>query len=133
MLLLRHILRVSVLLGMFQWTNYWDFVIYFVVAGGVILFTNIVIFEGKIKDILAVTAAQAAEMLAVSTLVILPFTLQFETMVQGVALAKNHSLPHQLLILWGLPGALTLLFTGILLWEKLRGAKKKRLITFWRP
>ena len=125
MLLVPHILLVSVLLGMFQWTNYWDFVIYFVVAGGVLLFTNIVIFEGKIKDILAVTAAQAAEMLAVSTLVILPFTLQFETMVQGVALAKNHSLPHQLLILWGLPGTLTLLFTGTLLWEKLRGAKKK--------
>ena len=125
MLLMPHILLAGVLLGMFHWTNYWDFVIYFVVAGGVILFANIVMFRGKASGILAVTAAQAAEMLVISTAVILPFTLKFETMVQGVALAKNHSLPHQLLILWGLPAILTFLFVIILLWEKLRGADRK--------
>ena len=40
---------------MFQWTNYWDFVIYFVVTGGVVLIANIIRFEGKIIRILAVT------------------------------------------------------------------------------
>lgn len=129
-LLMPHILAVSVLLGMFHWTNYWDFVIYFVVTGGVILFANIIRFEGKAKTILAVTAAQAAEVFGVSALVILPFTLQFETMVQGVALAKNHSLPHQLLILWGLPGILTVLFVASLLVQKLRGAEKKTVYNF---
>ena len=125
MLLMPHILLVSLLLGMFHWTNYWDFVIYFVVAGGVILFANIVMFEGGWKKVLSVTAAQAAEMLVLSTMVILPFTLKFETMVQGVALAENHSLPHQLLILWGLPAGLTFLFVAVLLWEKLRGGGRK--------
>ena len=43
-----HILLASVFLGMFQWTNYWDFVIYFVVTGGVVLIANIIRFEGKI-------------------------------------------------------------------------------------
>lgn len=37
----------SVFLGMFQWTNYWDFVIYFVVTGGVVLIANIIRFEER--------------------------------------------------------------------------------------
>lgn len=126
-LLMPHILLVSVLLGMFQWTNFWDFVIYFVVTGGVVLFTNIIRFQGKAKQVLAVTAAQAVEVLAVSYLVILPFTLQFKAMIQGVALAKYHSLPHQLLVLWGLPVILILTFLISLLWEKLR-VKRNRSV-----
>lgn len=126
-LLIPHILLISLFLGMFQWTNFWDYVIYFVVTGGVVLFGNIIRFEGKIKKILAVTAAQAVEVLAVSYVVILPFTLQFETMVDGVALAQNHSLFYQLMILWGLPTILVLLLILAILWEKLRGMEKKSL------
>ena len=114
------ILFAAVLLGMFRWTNYWDFVIYFVVTGGVVLFTNIVLMKGQGKWVIGVTAAQAAEVLAIGTIVILPFTLNFETMVQGVAVAQNHSLPHQLLILWGLPGILTVIFV-IFFWRKAWG------------
>jgi uncharacterized membrane protein len=117
-LLMPHILVVSVLLGMFQWTNFWDFVIYFVVAGGVVLFTNAVRFGMRPGRVLGVTLAQGAEVLAVSYAVILPFTLKFETMVQGVALAQNHSLPHQLLILWGLPVLVILLFFVSLFLER---------------
>lgn len=126
-LLMPHILLVSVLLGMFQWSNFWDFVIYFVVTGGVVLFTNIICLDGKVKRIFLVTAAQAVEVLVISYLVILPFTLQFKTMVQGVALAQYHSLPHQLLVLWGLPTILVVLFIGSLLLEKIRGIKSKNL------
>lgn len=126
-LLMPHILLVSLLLGMFQWTNFWDFVIYFVVAGAVVTFTNIIRFHGKIKRILAVTALQAAEILTVAYVVILPFTLQFVSMVDGVALAQNHSLPHQLLVLWGLPAFVAILFVIAILWEKLRGMKRKSL------
>lgn len=129
-LLMPHLLLVSVLLGMFQWTNFWDFVIYFVVTGGVVLFTNIICLEGKPGRILAVTALQAAEVLGISYVVILPFTLQFETMVQGVALAQNHSLPHQLLILWGLPVILTVVFLITVLWEKLRVKENRSLYRF---
>lgn len=89
-LLMPHILLASVFLGMFQWTNYWDFVIYFVVTGGVVLIANIIRFEGKIIRILAVTIVQAVEIIGLSYLVILPFTLKFDTMVQGVA---RHSMP----------------------------------------
>lgn len=135
-LLMPHILLASVLLGMFQWTNFWDFVIYFVVVGGTVLFMNIVQFQGKVKTILAVTAAQAVEVIGISYLVILPFTLKFETMVQGIALAQYHSLFYQLLVLWGLPTILTLLFLFCVLWEKLRirkgKSRKKNLYTWMR-
>ena len=126
-LLMPHILLATVLLGMFQWTNYWDFVIYFVVTGGVVLIANIIRFEGKVTRILAVTIAQAVEIIAVSYLVILPFTLKFETMVQGVALAQHHSLWYQLLILWGLPVFLTVLLIISVLTEKMKGMKHKSL------
>lgn len=131
-LLMPQILFAAVLLGMFRWTNYWDFVIYFVVTGGVVLFTNIVLMKGQGKWVIGVTAAQAAEVLAIGTIVILPFTLNFETMVQGVAVAQNHSLPHQLLILWGLPVILTVIFVISLFAEKLGGVKNKTIYKFMK-
>ena len=128
-LLMPQLLAAGALLGMFHWTNYWDFVIYFVVTCGVALFMNIIGQKGKIRWVLGVTAAQAVEILTLATVIILPFTLQFDTsnMVQGIALAKHHSLLHQLLVLWGLPGILTILFVVSLLIEKLRGAEQKSL------
>ena len=126
-LLMPHILAAAMLLGMFHWTNYWDFVIYYVVTGGTVLFMNIICLKGDFKRIIAVTAAQAVEIFAVATVIILPFTLQFTTMVQGVRLAQNHSLPHQLLILWGLPTILTLVFVISLIVEKLKVLEHKSL------
>ena len=128
-LLMPQLLAAGALLGMFHWTNYWDFVIYFVVTCGAALFMNIIGQKGRIRWVLGVTAAQAAEILLLATVIILPFTLQFDTsnMVQGIAIAKNHSLPHQLLVLWGLPGILTILFVFSLLAEKLRRKEKKSL------
>ena len=126
-LLMPQILAASMLLGMFHWTNYWDFVIYYVVTGGTVLFMNIICLKGDIKRIIAVTAAQAVEIFAVATVIILPFTLQFTTMVQGVRLAQNHSLPHQLLILWGLPTILTLVFVISLIVEKLKKLNHRSL------
>ena len=126
-LLMPHILAAAMLLGMFHWTNYWDFVTYYVVTGGTVLFMNIICLKGDIKRIIAVTAAQAVEIFAVATVIILPFTLQFTTMVQGVRLAQNHSLPHQLLILWGLPTILTLVFVISLIVGKLKRLNHKSL------
>ena len=126
-LLMPQLLAAGALLGMFHWTNYWDFVIYYVVTGGTVLFMNIICLKGDIRRIAAVTAAQAVEIFAIATVIILPFTLQFTTMVQGVRLAQNHSLPHQLLILWGLPTVLTLVFVISLIVEKLKGLEHKSL------
>ena len=128
-LLMPQLLAAAALLGMFHWTNFWDFVIYYTVTCGAALIMNIIGQEGKVKWVLAVTAAQAAEILILATVIILPFTLQFDTsnMVQGIALAQHHSLPHQLLVLWGLPAILTILFVISIIVEKLRGAEQKSL------
>ena len=126
-LLMPQLLAAAALLGMFHWTNYWDFVIYYVVTGGTVLFMNIICLKGDIRRILAVTIVQAIEIFAIATVIILPFTLQFTTMVQGVRLAQNHSLPHQLLILWGLPTILTLVFVISLIIEKLKKLEHKSL------
>ena len=131
-LLMPHLLMVSVLLGMFQWTNFWDFVIYFVVTMGTVLFANIIRFQGKIRKILAVTLAQMAETYVIAYLVILPFTLQFETMVDGVALAKYHSYFYQLLVLWGLPTVLVVTFVVSILWEKLKKGENRSLYRLMR-
>ena len=126
-LLMPHIILAAVMLGMFQWSNFWDFIIYFVVTGGVVLFANIVIFEGQAKKILAVTAAQAVEVVMISGLLILPFTMKFDSMFQGVGIAKMHSRIYQLLVLWGLPIFLTVLFLVSVLWEKLRKKENRSL------
>lgn len=122
-----YLLLAGLLLGMYQWTNFWDFVIYFVVTGGVMLFGNIVRLGGRIRKILAVTIVQALELLAVSYLVILPFTIQFDSMVDGVGIAKYHSYFYQLLVLWGIPVLLVLVFVISLLREKLKQVEHKSL------
>lgn len=122
-----YLLLAGLLLGMYQWTNFWDFVIYFVVTGGVMLFENIVRLGGRIRKILAVTIVQALELLAVSYLVILPFTIQFDSMVDGVGIAKYHSYFYQLLVLWGIPVLLVLVFVISLLREKLKQVEHKSL------
>ena len=129
-LLSPHLLLVSVLLGMFQWTNYWDFVIYFVVTGAVALFANVIQFKGKAIKTFKVTFLQAAEVIAISYLVVLPFTVKFETMVQGVAIAQYHSLPYQLLIIWGLPTMITLLLVCSVLSEVLKKGERKSFHRF---
>lgn len=126
-LLIPHILLAAVMIGMFRFTNFWDFIIYFVVTGGVVLFTNIVQFDGKVKRILAVTAVQEVEIIVISYVVSLPFTLQFDSMFKGVGIAQNHSMIHQLLILWGLPVVLTVLLIICIIWEKLYGGANRSL------
>ena len=126
-LLMPHLLVVSILLGMFQWTNFWDFVIYYVVTLGTVLFANIIRFPGKIKKIVTVTVAQMVEIYLIAYATVIPFTIQFDTMVDGVALAKYHSYFYQLLVLWGLPAILVITFVIAMLWEKLRKMENKSL------
>ena len=126
-LLMPHLLVVSILLGMFQWTNFWDFVIYYVVTLGTVLFANIIRFQGKIKKIVTVTVAQMVEIYLIAYATVIPFTIQFDTMVDGVALAKYHSYFYQLLVLWGLPAILVITFVIAMLWEKLRKMENKSL------
>lgn len=113
-LLQPEILLIGGFLGMFHWTNYWDFVIYYVVTGGVVLFANVVRHQHRAGLVIGVTALEAVEVMGVATLVAWPFTSTFETMVQGVALCQNHSRLYQLAVLWGLPFAVMITYIIVL-------------------
>ena len=124
---LPHILLASVFLGIVPVDQLLGFCDLFCSDRWRCLIANIIRFEGKIIRILAVTIVQAVEIIGLSYLVILPFTLKFDTMVQGVALAQHHSLWYQLLILWGLPVLLTVLLILSVITEKMKGLKHKSL------
>lgn len=89
-------------IGLFHTTNFWDFPIYYVVSGAVILFTNILVYNFKGK-LLWVTALQGMFILVVSKVVCLPFTLNFDQISTNIRLAVAHTPLNQLIILWGLP------------------------------
>lgn len=97
------LLMCGTFLGIFQWSNAWDFAIYYVVICGVCFFGNLARFQDWKEGILN-SVVQWIELLLLSLLVALPFTLKFDSgMAQGICLAKNHSAFYQLCILWGLP------------------------------
>ncbi|MBO5198986.1 MAG: hypothetical protein J6B85_10770 [Lachnospiraceae bacterium] len=89
-------------IGLFHMTNYWDFPIYFVVTGAVILFSNAVL-TGFSKLTILLTALHAAVVVAVGELTALPFTLCFDPISTEIGIAQNHTPFYQLMVLWGLP------------------------------
>ena len=105
---------------MFHWSNNWDFVIYFVVIAGFALYGALYRYHARAKETIGTVLLQAAEVFAIGTIVALPFTMKFETMVSGVGIAKHHSMLYQLAILWGLPTVLVVLFIAavLLAWRK---------------
>lgn len=96
--------------GIFRWTNFWDFPIYFVVGGCVIFFMNICIYRKSLKQYAITTLLQAAEVLVIGWVVSLPFTLTFDTIASKIRLTHSHSAFYQMLILWGLPFAICIGF-----------------------
>ncbi len=110
------VIAVGILTGIFQWTNYWDFVIYTVVVFICIFCVSMYRYGSRLRAAAAAVAVQTVEVLLLGAAAALPFTSTFETMVSGVALSQNHSALYQLLILWGLPAALVLvLLLGVLI------------------
>ncbi len=96
------VLVCSFLVGLFHMTNYWDYPIYFVVCGAVILFSNLIVYAFK-KEAWILTAYQAAVFVVVGTLVSLPFTLSFDSISSRINLCDTHTTLYQLMVLWGLP------------------------------
>lgn len=96
------VITVGFFIGLFQITNYWDFPIYFVVSGAVILFSNAVIHKFE-KETVVLTALHAAVVLGMGVIVSFLFNLKFDSMAKGIALCTDHTPLYQLAVLWGLP------------------------------
>ena len=101
-LLQPHIIMMSFFIGLFHMTNFWDFPIYFVVCGAVILVSNAVISGFSAKSI-QLTALQAVEFLAISKVVSFLFSRKFKVMAAGIGICDKHSALYQLIIVWAMP------------------------------
>lgn len=89
-------------IGLFHTTNFWDFPIYYVVSGAVILFSNLVLYNFK-KNAYLLTAIQGIFIIALGEIIALPFTLNFDQISTQISLTTSRTPIYQLLILWGLP------------------------------
>ncbi len=120
-------------IGLFNWTNFWDFVIYFVMGGFAVIYCNYLKFaklEDKkeaAKKTAIVSACHAVWVLVLSSIFALPFTLQFDSMAAGIGIAFNHSRPYQWWLIWGVQVVMSVLFfVGIFFaWKR-----KEEVISF---
>ncbi len=119
-----NVLMITFLIGMFHMTNFWDFPIYYVVSGAVILFSNAIKYEFRIRTLI-MTACQGLFVILGSTIVALPFTLNFDQISTEIRFAVNHTPFYQLVILWGLPILIVIGFvaTCILAYKNEEGFK----------
>ncbi len=96
------ILMIGFFIGLFHTTNFWDFPIYYVVSGAVILFSNLVVYNFKGKAYL-MTAYQGILVIALGKIISLPFTLNFNQISATPYLTVARTPLYQLMVLWGLP------------------------------
>lgn len=97
-----NVIMIGFFIGLFHMTNYWDFPIYFVVAGAIILFSNAKIYGFSVRSLI-LTAFHAIVVLVISTFVCLPFKLNFVQISNSLRLCTYRSPLYQLIVLWGLP------------------------------
>lgn len=93
---------VSMLLAVFYMTNAWDFAIYNLLFGCLVLVSNYLKSKLSFKTIVR-TAKIVFPVFIGSIILALPFHLNFKSLVGGVALADFHSPLWMLLVLWGFP------------------------------
>ena len=116
------IILIGFFIGIFQMSNYWDFPIYTVICGCIILLANVKETKcfGKEfwKNTLFITIPQGIEILGISLLTALPFRYYFKMISNEIKLAQNHTLPHQLFVLWGFFAVLFIVFVVYFLTNK---------------
>ncbi|TAH75141.1 MAG: hypothetical protein EWM47_00245 [Anaerolineaceae bacterium] len=96
------IIMLGFFIGLFHTTNFWDYPIYFVVSGAIILFSNMIVYGFKRKAYL-LTGIQGIFIFLLSQLFALPFKLQFDQISASARLVENHTPFYQYMVLWGLP------------------------------
>jgi YYY domain-containing protein len=118
------IILIAFFIGLFHTTNFWDFPIYFVVAGAIILFSNMVVYNFK-STMFGVTALQGIFVIAFSEIVCLPFTLNFDQISTNICLTVSRTALNQMIILWGLPIVTVVCFIGFVIANFLKNQKQK--------
>lgn len=112
------LITIGFLLAISNMANYWDFPIYYVVSGSIILFGLIKVY-GMSKKTFIYVAFIGIMILALSVILSVPFNINFVKMVEGIGIVTVHTKLYQLIILWGLPIGLVALFIVMLIREKI--------------
>jgi len=110
-------LFISLFLGIFYMTNAWDFAIYNLLVGITILLFNYLKYKISLKTVFQ-TAKIVFSIFGGAVIFALPFHLNFKSLVGGVALVDFRSPFWMLLVLWGFPLFLTLIFLVYLIKQK---------------
>ncbi len=119
-----HILVLGFLIGFFHTTNFWDYPIYYVVCGAVILFSNIELCNFD-KYSIVMTAIHGVLIFAIAVICCLPFTLAFNQISTEIRFCENHTPFYQLAILWGIPIFTVVLYIVNMIYRHIReGAYK---------
>ena len=121
------VLLFGALTGLFRWTNFWDFPIYFVVCGTVVFFVNLRLYEGDWRRFLLITLCQGIVMFLIGLAVSLPFTQTFDQIASEILPTHSHTPLWQLLILWGLPVTVSVCYVVSLVLDAYRRGREARL------
>lgn len=120
----------SLILAIMYMTNQWDFPIYLMVLGFVLLSGFYKIFGKNIKT-LTLAVFTGGIILLLSIPLFLPFQLGFENIAKGIGFVRAHSLPYQLAVLWGGPWMLITTFLLFLYGKRLKFSFKKEVFLRW--
>ena len=120
-----HILILGFFIGFFHTTNFWDFPIYYVVSGAVILFSNIVLCKMD-KNTWIMTAIHGVLIFGLGTIVCLPFTLAFNQISTEIKLCEMHTPLYQLAILWGLQFLVVVVYIANMIFRNAKAGLYKK-------
>ena len=131
------IILIGIFTGVFKFTNYWDFPIYFVVCGALIFFMNLRKYKDDRMGFAIVMGGQAAMAFLIGTIACLPFTLTFDQISTEIGVTHSHTVFYQFMVLWGLPIICTLFFIVCLLLERnivpFKKSEKRQMIPLAYP
>ena len=100
--LIYSLVLISALLGYYKGANYWDFAIYYVITGAVIVFSDIKRGSMKLRTFAGI-GTKAVIVTALSYVLILPFTINFAKMESGIGICDTHTPLIKLIVLWAIP------------------------------
>ena len=95
----RRLLIIGMILGLFKGVNYWDFPIYFIVAGAVILFCDLKKY-GCSTGTVATVLFKGLFIYLSGAVLMLPFTMNYDKPYSGIHLCDRHSPIIKLVIIW---------------------------------
>lgn len=123
----------GLLLGMFLFSNTWDFMIYYVVICGTLFFGNLKKYSSdSVMAAVKWSLVQWSELLLIAIVASLPFHLTFRNvMVQGIGIVKIHTAFYQFCVLWAFPLLVCVPFAvGVLM--KIKTFRDKKLQNFFK-